>query len=153
MSETEHIEAMVKDMAERAEEVADRSAAIETITRESIIADNKKFRRRNAVLVILLSAQLVLSSIMVAREVFVVSPQRDEIEAIAQTLEECTTPGPRTPTAEDPTTGHDCYDRGQQSQAKAIAEIVDANHNGEIDSQEVLDAIKRFEVFLGDESG
>lgn len=143
-----HADATMQSLIETSKEIAANSKAVEKLTRESLIADNKRFRRRNAVLVSLLSAVLILVGIMVYRDVFIVGPQRNDIEAIAVTLEECTTPGPKTPTAEDPTTGHECFDEGRENQAKAIAQIVDADGNGHIDSQEILDAIKRFEVFL-----
>lgn len=39
-------------------------------------------------------------------------------------LVECTTPGPRTPTAADPTTGHACYDEGQRRTGEAVAAIL-----------------------------
>lgn len=143
-----HADETMKDLIKTSKDIAASTQAVEQLTRDSLIADNKRFRRRNAVLVLLLSAVLLLVGIMVYRDVFIVGPQRDEIEEIALTLEECTTPGPHTPTAEDPSTGHECYDRSQAGQAKAIAQIVDADGNGKIDSQEILDAIKRFEVFL-----
>lgn len=38
---------------------------------------------------------------------------------------ECTTPGTRVPTKADPTTGHPCWDAGQQRQGQAIQQIID----------------------------
>lgn len=38
-------------------------------------------------------------------------------------LVECTTPGPRKPTADDPSTGHECYDRGQARTGEALGSI------------------------------
>jgi hypothetical protein len=118
-----------------------------------LISDNKKFRRRNAVLVFLTSVVIVLLSVVLIREIYVVGPQRNDIESIAINLEECTTPGPRTPTADDPSTGHKCFDDGQARTGAAIAAIVDADGNGKVDTQEILAAIKKFEVYLNSPSG
>lgn len=148
MSETQHIEDMVQEVAERADEVAARSEAIETLTKESIIADNAKFRRRNGVLVALVSLLLILQLIQTGRELFVIGPQRDDIETVVQILEECTTPGSDEPTPEDPSTGHECFDDGQARTAEAIAAIVDADNNGKVDTQEILNFLKQFEPFL-----
>lgn len=143
-----HADEAMKELVESSKQIAASTTAVEKLTRESLIADNKKFRRRNSVLVFLLSVNLILMSVMVSREVLIVGPQRDDIEEIALTLEECTTPGPREPTPDDPTTGHDCFDRGRTDQAVAIAQIVDADGNGKIDTQEILAAIAKFEVIL-----
>lgn len=40
-------------------------------------------------------------------------------------LVECTTPGPRTPTAEDPSTGHPCFDDGQRRTAEVVERIIE----------------------------
>jgi hypothetical protein len=148
-----HAESTMAALIETSREIAANSKAVETLTRESLISDNKKFRRRNAVLVFLTSVVIVLLSVVLIREIYVVGPQRNDIESIAINLEECTTPGPRTPTADDPSTGHKCFDDGQARTGAAIAAIVDADGNGKVDTQEILAAIKKFEVYLNSPSG
>jgi hypothetical protein len=138
----------VEELIETSRQIAAESTAVSTLTREAVIADNKKFRRRNTVLLTLISLLLIFELVEGVREFFVVGPQRDDIEEIAKTLEECTTPGPHAATEDDPTTGHECFDEGQERTASAVADIVDANGNGELDSQEILDFLKKFEVFL-----
>lgn len=145
-----HADRTMEELVELSKDMAASGAAVEKLTRESVIQDNRRFRRRNAVLVILLVANMLLTAGLLGREILVVGPQRNLIENIAVQLEECTTPGPREPTADDPGTGHECYDDGRSSQAAAIAQIVDADGNGQIDTQEILDAIERFETFLPD---
>jgi hypothetical protein len=144
----EHADAAMQDLINVSKDIAANSAAVEQLTRESLITDNVRFRRRNAVLVFLSAVLLVGLSFLLYRDVYVSGPQRDKVEAVADRLEECTTPGPRTPTAEDPTTGNDCFDEGQARTAVAISQIVDADQNGKVDSQEILDYLKQFDVFL-----
>lgn len=50
---------------------------------------------------------------------------------------DCTTAGPRTPTREDPSTGHRCYDEGARRTAEAVGKIVDADRNGVPDIEEL----------------
>lgn len=71
-STEEHIEEMVR-------EVATRSAAVEQLTKEAIIADNKKFRRRNMVLVILTCVLIAGMGYMIYRDIWVNAPGRDKI--------------------------------------------------------------------------
>lgn len=49
--------------------------------------------------------------------------QTEQLTNIGNYLAECTTPGPKTPTAEDPTTGHPCFDRGLVAQAAAVGDL------------------------------
>lgn len=42
-----------------------------------------------------------------------------------QILVECTTPGPTTPTADDPDTGNECYNRSRRQTGEAVVVIVD----------------------------
>lgn len=56
-------------------------------------------------------------------------------------LVECTTPGPRPPTRDDPRTGHACYDEGQARTGQAVVKIIDTNGNGKADVQELADAL------------
>lgn len=144
-----HANETMSILVETSKEIAANTTAVEKLTRESLIADNKKFRRRNAVLVFLTSVLIVAVGYLVYRDVFINAPQRDNLVEISETLQECTTPGPRTPTADDPSTGHKCFDDGQARTGEAIAAIVDADGNGQVDAQEILAAIERFEVFLG----
>lgn len=51
----------------------------------------------------------------------VVDGNRETIEL----LRDCTTPGDHVPTAADPTTGHACYDSGQERTAKVIEQLLD----------------------------
>ena len=69
----EHIEDMVR-------EVADRAAAVEAVTKESIIEDNKKFRRRNTVLLVLVVMLLVSQAVQQVRYYTTSKPQNDRIE-------------------------------------------------------------------------
>jgi hypothetical protein len=128
--------------------IAANAIAVEKLTKESLIAENKHARRRNRLLTGMVAVLLAITGYMAYRDLYIHTPQRESIFAISQTLEECTTPGPRTPTAEDPSTGHKCFDDGQARTSEAIAQIVDANGNGKLDSQEILDFLKKFEVFL-----
>lgn len=50
---------------------------------------------------------------------------------------DCTTAGPRTPTADDPTTGHRCYDEGVRRTAEAVGRIVDGDGDGVPDMDEL----------------
>lgn len=143
-----HADETMRELIETSKEIAANTQAVETLTREALIADNKKFRRRNAVLVFLLSIVMAGLSYMIYRDVFINEPQRDEIAAVASKLEECTTPGPHIPTADDPTTGHACFDDAQVRTAAAISQIIDSDQNGKKDTQEILEYLKRFEVFL-----
>lgn len=43
--------------------------------------------------------------------------------ATGEYLRECTTPGTRTPTLEDPATGNDCYDEQQRRSAVVVGEL------------------------------
>lgn len=136
------------EFIELSKEIAAESAAVAQLTRDAIIADNKKFRRRNGVLVFLVCLLCAVTAGLLWRDVFVNAPQREALVEVTQKLEECTTPGDHEPTVEDPTTGHKCYDDGQARTAAAVTQIVDANNNGEIDSQEILDFLAKFEIFL-----
>ncbi len=60
-------------------------------------------------------------------------------------LVECTTPGDRVPTKEDPSTGHKCYDDGGKRGQAFVVAIKDANGNGLIDTNEILEAIDGLE--------
>lgn len=63
-------------------------------------------------------------------------------------LQECTSPGPREPTPDDPRTGNHCYDESRAGTAQAVRQIVDADNNGVIDSLEILDAVNSFRQFF-----
>lgn len=143
----EHKDAL-DQFIEVSRQVSAESTAVAKLTRESLIADNKKFRRRNTVLVTLVSLLCLVTGGLLWRDIFVNAPQRDALVHVTQKLEECTTPGPREPTPDDPTTGHKCFDDSQERTSQAVADIVDANGNGKLDSQEILDFLKKFEVFL-----
>lgn len=64
-------------------------------------------------------------------------------------LVDCTTPGPRKPTAEDPSTGHECYDRGTTRSAEAIGQVIDADRDGVVDAIATAEALERIERALG----
>lgn len=81
----DHMETTLQGMYDAAAQVADRAEAVENVVRESVIADNKKFRRRNNVLVVLMVGLLVVTGFLLYRDVFISQPQRDDI---AHTLDE-----------------------------------------------------------------
>lgn len=145
----EHAKKTMSELVEISRDISATSKAVEKVTRDSVIADNKRFRRRNAVLVFLTCVLISGMGYLIYRDIYVSAPQREKITAIAEKLEECTTPGPRTPTADDPTTGHKCFDDGQARTGEAITKIVDADGNGKLDTQEILAKIEQFEIFLG----
>jgi hypothetical protein len=60
-------------------------------------------------------------------------------ERSLERLVECTEPG----TKADP---HECYDRGQAATASAIGNLVDTDHNGRPDHQEILERQARDEL-------
>ena len=64
-------------------------------------------------------------------------------------LVDCTTPGPRVPTVDDPRTGHDCYDRGTTRSAEAIGRVIDADSDGVLDAIATAEALARIERALG----
>lgn len=66
---------------------------------------------------------------------------RTEILGVARKLSECTTPGPRPPTRDDPRTGHDCWDEGQKRTGAVVGQIVDGNGNQISDIQELAGAL------------
>ncbi len=72
----------------------------------------------------------------------------DALEVLA-TLEDCNTPGPRTPTEDDPSTGHECFDENRARTAAAIKTVVDADDNGLVDHAEILEAIRQLEGAQG----
>lgn len=57
-------------------------------------------------------------------------------------IRDCTTAGPRTPTKDNPRTGHECYDRGQEQTGRAVGQIVDADGDGTPDSVEIETLLK-----------
>lgn len=69
----------MKDLVETSREIAATSRAVEKITRDSVISDNKRFRRRNAVLVFLTSALIIGMSYMIYRDIWINSPERAKI--------------------------------------------------------------------------
>lgn len=46
-----------------------------------------------------------------------------EIKTVGAYLVECTTPGQHEPTADDPTSGHPCYDQSTERTADAVKEL------------------------------
>lgn len=60
----------------------------------------------------------------------------------ADLIVECTTP---STTPDDP---HECYEEAQRNQDFLIASVIDSDKNSEIDTEEILEAISRFEPFL-----
>lgn len=74
-----HAKATMEDLIETSKEIAATSRAVEKITRDSVIADNKRFRRRNAVLVFLTCILIVGMGYMIHRDVWVNGPERDKI--------------------------------------------------------------------------
>lgn len=71
------------DLLELSRQIQEESAAVATLTREAIVADNKKFRRRNSVLVGLCCVMIVALGFLVYRDVYINSPERARI--VAQT--------------------------------------------------------------------
>lgn len=69
-------------------------------------------------------------------------------------VKECTTPGTRIPTSDDPSTGHRCYDDGNKRAAQYFQELVDSQNkqltdlrNAMIDSNnKLVDALNRLSV-------
>lgn len=89
-------------------------------------------------------AALVLSLLVQVKDV------TDQNKETIELLRECTSPGTRAPTKQDPSTGHDCYDRGQRRSAASIAKIIDADGNGKLDTTEIMAVLKRIEQYLMD---
>lgn len=75
-----HADTAMEQLVRASEDVAANSKAVENLTREAIIADNKKFRRRNGVLVFLTCVLISGMGYMIYRDVFVNSPARVKIE-------------------------------------------------------------------------
>lgn len=138
----------IQELVETSKQIQASAAAVEKMTRESLVSENRSVRRRNVLLTFLVCVLLLSVGALLYRDLFVSGPQRDEITSIATRLEECTTPGPRTPTADDPRTGNKCFDDGQKRTEEAILAIIDADHNGKIDSVEILNYLKQFDKFL-----
>ncbi len=95
-----------------------------------------------AVMVVIVSVLAFASTVIV-----VLFQNRDLNKEVADTsrlLVECTTPGPDPVNAEG-NTGHKCYDDGQRRTAKAISLIVDADGDGDLDSVEILEALRRLD--------
>lgn len=88
MTDEHDIHEMVEEMAQRAEEMAARTEAVETLTKESVIADNKKFRRRNTVLLIGIALLLLSQLIQQARYYLDTKPQNDKQTEVLQQLED-----------------------------------------------------------------
>lgn len=47
-----------------------------------------------------------------------------------------------------PTEVHECNDRSRRQTAAAVSQIVDANDNGKLDNQEILDGLVRLEELI-----
>jgi hypothetical protein len=71
----------MQDLIEATKAMADSSAAVERLTKESIVADNKKFRRRNGVLVSLIIVLCIGIGYLIYRDVAINAPGRDKIAA------------------------------------------------------------------------
>jgi hypothetical protein len=75
-----HADAAMVAIMDSSKEIAASTKAVETLTRDALIADNKRFRRRNAVLVFLTSVLILGMGFMIYRDVYITSPQREKIE-------------------------------------------------------------------------
>lgn len=78
-------------------------------------------RRANVIAVSLGAAALVVA-LATAAGVSYVAVQNNRQGRI---LVDCTTPGPTIPTAANPATGNECYDRGRRQTGEAVVVIVD----------------------------
>lgn len=87
--------------------------------------DRKAQKRRDKVMLAILGL-LVLVLVSLAL-LFVLRFQGAktlrEVKGNTSYLQECTTPGTKTPTPEDPSTGHPCYDRGSSRTGEAINQL------------------------------
>lgn len=96
----------------------------------SVIEERLRVRahRSNVIAVSLGAAALVVALAAVAGIGYVaIQNNRNGELTVAQgrLLVECTTPGPDAPTAANPATGHECYDRGRSQTGEAVVVIVD----------------------------
>lgn len=78
--------------------------------------------RRYGTIAVGLGVVALVVSLVSAAVLVVVAVQNNRNGRV---LVECTTPGPREPTKTDPSTGHECYDRGRAQTGDAIVVIVD----------------------------
>lgn len=67
--------------------IADNASAVEKLTRESIVADNNKFRRRNGVLVALIIVLCLGMGYLIYRDVSLNAPERAKIVAQTEGLQ------------------------------------------------------------------
>lgn len=89
MSEdNDHVLDALNKIVDRADEIAADSAAVQTVTREAIIADNVKFRRRNGILVSLVVILLIGVGVMVYRDIYVNAPEREKISQQTKGLQD-----------------------------------------------------------------
>lgn len=105
-------------MTEEQEERQEAPSAPPAVIEERL---RVRARRANVIAVTLGAAALVVSLAAVAGIGYVAVQNNRN----GRTLVECTTPGPTVPTAEEPATGHECYDRGRAQTGEAVVVIVD----------------------------
>lgn len=137
--------ARVEALTETTEAVTGLRASVEVLassiarmaTKEEVeerVADERDARRRGWIVagVLALVVLLAVSALLVA--LLLVAGQNRENGRL---LVECTTPGTRVPTPDDPRTGNPCFDRQQSAAAKFLAQIIDTDGNGVADQIEL----------------
>lgn len=78
----------INELITATQAIADNATAVEKLTRESIVADNKKFRRRNGVLVSLIVVLCLGIGYLIYRDVAINAPGRDRIAAQTEGLQD-----------------------------------------------------------------
>lgn len=68
---------------------------------------------------------VVLAAAVIGMGVTWTVQQARSAQSTRDYLVDCTTPGPKTPTPEDPTTGHACYDQGNRRTGEAVQMLAD----------------------------
>lgn len=108
----EEASAKLDQLATR-QELEDKVAKLESDQAEQRRRDRNRLLAAAGALIVFLGILFVCVGLLLS----MASTNR----ATGDYLRECTTPGPRSPTAEDPSTGHPCYDRQQEQQGRVVA--------------------------------
>lgn len=78
----------INNLIKASQEIADDTKAVQALTKESLISDNKRFRRRNTTLVSLVIMLLAAVGFLVYRDIFINGPERDIIRQNTAGLQE-----------------------------------------------------------------
>lgn len=107
------------------DELSERLRTATAELRKARVELHEERRWRSWMIGVLVGFSAFLAVVLLAPDWGLVSVANENREN-GDLLVDCTTPGPRKPTVENPSTGHDCFDRGRATSA-GLVEQIDVN--------------------------